>query len=80
MSDATSLHHCLLNHHQYCTILELNIQALDTNRPVANLAEAGVVRYMPSSFYTYSKCNTFPIAWVCGQLYANSSHTPPNCA
>ena len=32
--DATSLHHCLKNHHQYCTIL-CWIQALDTKRPGA---------------------------------------------
>ena len=34
MPDATSLHHCLQNHHQYCI-------ALYINRPVVNLAEAG---------------------------------------
>ena len=41
MPDATSLHQCLQNHHQYCTILSL-IQALDTKRPVASLAEEGL--------------------------------------
>ena len=29
------------NHHKYCTILS-QIQALDTNRPVVSLAEAGL--------------------------------------
>ena len=33
--NATSLHHCLQNHHQYCI-------ALNINRPVVNLAEAGL--------------------------------------
>ena len=36
MPDATSLHHCLQNHHQYCI-------ALNINRPVVNLAEAGLL-------------------------------------
>ena len=36
--DATSLHHCLQSHHQYCTILSW-IQALDTKRPVVNLGK-----------------------------------------
>ena len=30
MPDATSIHHCLQNHHQYCI-------ALNINRPVVNL-------------------------------------------
>ena len=47
MPDATSLHHCLQNHHQYCI-------ALNINRPVVNLAEAGVVMYMYSPFYIAS--------------------------
>ena len=47
MPDATSLHHCLQNHHQYCI-------ALNINRPVVNLAEAGVVMYMYFPFYIAS--------------------------
>ena len=41
MPDATSLHHCLQNHHQYCIILSW-IRALNINRPIVNLAEAGL--------------------------------------
>ena len=37
MPDATSLHHCLQNHHQYCIILS-SIRALNINKPVVNLA------------------------------------------
>ena len=50
--DDTSPHHCLQNHHQYCTILSW-IQALDTKGPVANLVK-GIVKYMPSPFYPAS--------------------------
>ena len=53
MPDATSLHHCLQNHNQYCTILSL-IQALNTNRPVASIAEGGWYSNMPSLFYIAS--------------------------
>ena len=49
MPDATSLHHCLQNHHQYCTILS-RIQAFGHSRPVASLAEG----YVPPPFYTAS--------------------------
>ena len=61
MPDATSLHHCLQNHHQYCI-------ALNINRPVVNLAEAGL--------QCICKCSTFKAAWVCGQSYASMSHNP----
>ena len=67
MPDATSLHHCLQNHHQYCI-------ALNINRPVINLAEAGCNVYVIS--FLYSKCSTFKAAWVCGQSYASMSHNP----
>ena len=77
MPDATLLHHCPQNHHQYCTLLSL-IQALNTNRPVASLAE-GVAKFMPSPFCT-ANVSTFPAEWVCGQSYASNSHTPPKCA
>ena len=40
--DATSLHHCLKNHHQYCAIL-CWIQALDTKRPIANFVKGGLL-------------------------------------
>ena len=68
MPDATSLHHCLQNHHQYCI-------ALNINRPVVNLAEAGLYYVYVISFL-YSKCSTFKAAWVCGQSYASMSHNP----
>ena len=71
MPDATSLHHCLQKHHQYCI-------ALNINRPVVNLAEAGVNVYVIS--FLYSKCSTFKAAWVCGQSCANISNNPTKCA
>ena len=40
--DATSLHHCLKNHQQNCTLL-CSIQALDTKRPVASLVKGGLL-------------------------------------
>ena len=40
MPDATSLHHCFQNHHQYCIILSW-IRALNINIPIVNLAEWG---------------------------------------
>ena len=43
--DATSLHHCLQNHRQYCTILSW-IQALDTKRPVASLGKRDLLGSM----------------------------------
>ena len=67
MPDATSLHHCLQNHHQYCI-------ALNINRPVVNLAKRGCNVYVIS--FLYSKCSTFKAAWVCGQSYASMSHNP----
>ena len=70
MPDATSLHHCLQNHHQYCITLSL-ITALNINRPIVNLAEAGLYN---------SKCSTFKAACVCGQSYASISHNPTKCA
>ena len=75
MPDATSLHHCLQNHHQYCIILSL-IRALNINRPVVNLAERGCKVYVIS--FLYSKCSTFE-AWVFGQSYASLSHNPIMC-
>ena len=40
--DATSLHHCLQNHHQHFTILS-SIQALDTKRTVASLRKGDLL-------------------------------------
>ena len=45
MPDATSLHHCLQNHHQYCSILSW-IRALNINRLIVNLTEAGLYCYI----------------------------------
>ena len=74
MPDATSLHHCLQNHHQYCIILSW-IRAFNINKPVVNLAEAvNVISFL------YSKCSTFKAAWVCGQSYASFSHNPTKYA
>ena len=77
MPDATSLHHCLQNHHQYCITLSW-IRALNINRPIVNLAEGGCNVYVIS--FLYSKCSTFKAAWVCGQSYASISHNPTKCA
>ena len=78
MPDATSLHHCLQNHHQYCTIVSC-IQALDTIRPVASLAEGRrFVKYVPSPFYT-ANCSTVPNMGM-RSVICHYSHTPPKCA
>ena len=77
MPDATSLHHCLQNHLQYCIILS-SIRALNINRPIVNLAEAGCIVYVIS--FLYSKCSSFKGAWVCGQSYASINHNPTKCA
>ena len=73
MPDATSLYHSLQNCHQLYN-LELNSGI----GHLASLPEGGCKVYGISILYT--KCSTFPAAWVCGQSYANISHTPPKCA
>ena len=50
MPDATSLHHCLQNHHQYCIILSW-IRALNINRPIINL---GCRVYVISFLYSFA--------------------------
>ena len=74
MPDATSLHHCLQNHHQYCIILS-GIRALNIK---STLQKLGCKVYVIS--FLYSKCSTFKAAWVCGQSYGSISHNPTKCA
>ena len=60
MPDATSLHHFLQNHHQYCI-------ALNINRPVVNLAEAGLFIFV----FLFFVCLFFVVLF----LFTNHSLT-----